>query len=305
LLPFDVTSGAGWDGLLKLIRPEAIVHLAANTATGQSLTEAGAHARTNVVGTAEMLDALTRAKVAPSHILLASSRAVYGEGDWMASDGTVFAPGVRTHEALMAGRWDPMGPDGQAARPMPSVAGRTTARPSSVYGATKLAQEHVLAAWAAATGAMVTVLRFQNVYGPGQSLGNSYTGVVTLFARQTVQGQQVRVYEDGNILRDFLFVADAAEAAVAALASPAPGTRILDIGSGQVTTLHAVAAMLAAFKNGPVPVITGEFRDGDVRAASTDVGAASESIGFTPRWSLQDGLAELMAWAEDELNGLQ
>ena len=117
-----------------------------------------------------MLDALLRAQVIPEHIVLSSSRAVYGEGEWITRSGVTFSPGPRTHAAFLAGQWNPVGPDGEVATPRPSVAGRTSPHPTSIYGATKLTQELVLSAWSAATGAPLSTLRFQNVYGPGQSL---------------------------------------------------------------------------------------------------------------------------------------
>ncbi len=145
LLPVDITGASEWT-VLRLVRPTVIVHLAAETGTGQSLVEASQHGRVNVLGTTEMLDALLRAQVIPEHIVLSSSRAVYGEGEWITRSGVTFSPGRRTHAAFLAGQWNPVGPDGEVATPRPSVAGRTSPHPTSIYGATKLTQELVLSA---------------------------------------------------------------------------------------------------------------------------------------------------------------
>ena len=152
------------------IRPKVVVHLAAETGTGQSLTEASRHAQENVLGTAVMLDALSRHGRVPEHIVLASSRAVYGEGAWQRRDGSCFYPGQRDREQLAHGEWDYL--DSQQ---LPFSAKSTEPRPCSVYGGTKSAQEHILEAWALAFGANLTICRSQNVYGRGQSLINSYT----------------------------------------------------------------------------------------------------------------------------------
>ena len=299
LLVGDVVDGAGWDALLRMVAPDVIVHLAAETGTGQSLTEASRHARVNVVGTAELLDALTRSRHSLEQLLLVSSRAVYGEGEWE-EDGIVFSPGPRTHAALSAGHWDPRGPAGGAARPVASRAGVTPASPTSVYAATKLAQEHLFQAWCAATGTPLSVFRFQNLYGPGQSLTNSYTGLLVHFARMASAGNPIEVYEDGRIVRDFLYVDDASAALCAAMKRPPSDARLVDVGSGQPVTLLKVAAEVAALTNAPEPLVTGQFRDGDVRAASCDIDAARHDLGWTPTVDRREGLARLLAWVAAE-----
>ncbi len=218
LLTGDVTHAPDWEAVLRLVRPEQVVHLAAETGTGQSLSEATRHGSVNVVGTTQLLDALTRAGLVPHQLVLASSRAVYGEGAWR-SGRTSFSPGPRTHAQLAAGLWDPRGADGGAAVPLPSSSRRTEAHPTSIYAATKLAQEHMLLAWAAAHGSALSVLRLQNVYGPGQSLTNPYTGIVSLFARLARARRPLEVYEDGRIVRDFVFIEDVVDALAAAVES--------------------------------------------------------------------------------------
>ena len=292
----DVTEAADWERLLGDVRPEAVVHLAAETGTGQSLTESTRHGLVNVVGTTRMLDALRGHPAMPAHILLASSRAVYGEGAWQTAAGEVFYPGQRTHSALAAGRWDAAAPDGGPATPLPSRAGRTMPNPSNVYAATKLAQEHIVAAWAQAFDVPVSVLRFQNVYGPGQSLSNPYTGIVALFSRLALSGQAIDVYEDGEITRDFVYIDDVAGAVVASLTRPPASLRTLDIGSGAPTTVLRLASTIARMTGAPPPEVSGRFRDGDVRAASCTIEAAAEDIGYAPAWPLERGLAALLEW---------
>jgi len=299
LVPGDVTVASTWDAVLKLVTPDRIVHLAAETGTGQSLTEASRHGRVNVVGTTEMLDAVLRADAVPAHIVLASSRAVYGEGLWE-SGATTFSPGPRRRSDLEMGRWDPTGPDGGPARPLPSRAVRTPPRPTSVYGATKLAQENVLTAWCAATGSALSVLRLQNVYGPGQSLTNAYTGIVSLFGQLARGGEVLDVYEDGRITRDFVFIEDVADALVACLDRPPAGDRTLDVGSGAATTILDLATTLAGRFGAPTPKVSGKFRHGDVRAGYADITVTSQELGYRPAWPLARGLDVLLEWMEHQ-----
>ena len=300
LLPVDVTVPSCWQAVLRMVQPDTIVHLAAETGTGQSLTEATRHGSVNVVGTTQMIDALTSSAHVPRHLVLASSRAVYGEGAWVAADGTVAHPPPRRHDDLAAGRWDPVGADGVPLRHRPSVAGVTAPNPTNVYAATKLAQEHILQAWCAAKGSALSVLRLQNVYGPGQSPRNSYTGILTLFARLAVTGQPLDVYEDGAIVRDFVHVADVVAALAAAVAAPPQAPRLLDIGSGSPTTILDAARLLADLAGGPGAAVSGRFRDGDVRAASCQIDLARAELGWSPAWSLADGLASLVAWMREQ-----
>jgi dTDP-L-rhamnose 4-epimerase len=293
LLTGDVTHAADWDAVLKLVRPTQIVHLAAETGTGQSLSEANRHGSVNVVGTTQMIDALTRAELIPEQLVLASSRAVYGEGAWRVGDD-VFYPGPRTHSQLAAGHWRPKGAEDDSAVPLPSSAASTEPRPTSVYAATKLAQEHILQAWTAAHGSGLTVLRLQNVYGPGQSLQNPYTGVVSYFFSSAQEGQALEVYEDGQILRDFVFIDDVVDALATAIEHPVPQTRRLDIGSGAATSIHELACRIASLCGAPEPVVVGKFRDGDIRVAICDNHPATDQLGWAPKWTLEGGLRALL-----------
>ena len=304
LLPVDVTDPSSWSATLRMVEPDCVVHLAAETGTGQSLTEASRHSAVNVVGTTRMTDALGAAGVVPSHVVLASSRAVYGEGQWRSGE-TVFSPPGRRHADLAAGRWDPIGPEPHRGPMVPLASGApsTPPMPTSVYGATKLAQEHILGAWCAAMGSALSVLRLQNVYGPGQSLGNPYTGIVTLFARQAKQRQEIDVYEDGEIVRDFVFIDDVVDALMAALHQPPPHQRTIDIGSGQGTTVAELALMMADRMGAPTPRVSGKFRDGDVRAAFADITQAELDLGWKPAWRLEDGMEALLAWLDQPRHG--
>ncbi|MDQ6522237.1 NAD(P)-dependent oxidoreductase [Nocardioides sp. LHD-245] len=298
LVTADVTDAAAWDRILESVRPELVVHLAAETGTGQSLTESTRHAMSNVVGTTTMLDAFVRHDVLPGHVVLTSSRAVYGEGAWLDAEGNVFNPPPRSHAQLERGDWDHRGPGGGAAVARPTDAATTQPNPASVYGSTKLAQELILGNWADAFSVPVSVLRLQNVYGPGQSPHNPYTGIVTLFHRLASRGETLDVYEDGLIGRDFVHIDDVVSALHACIERPpaAEEHRTLDVGTGAVTTILDAAQMIAQMYDAPMPQISGKFRDGDVRHAVADVSRTRADLGWEPRWSFEGGSADLSTW---------
>ncbi len=292
----DVVDAAMWDGLLADVRPDVVVHLAAETGTGQSLTEASRHASVNVVGTAALLDALLRHDALPRRIVLTSSRAVYGEGAWRRGDGVVVHPGQRSAEVLEAARWD--FPD---AEPLAMAAATVPPAPASIYGATKLAQEHMITSWARSVGVEAVILRLQNVYGPGQSLANPYTGIMSLFCRLAKAGTSIPLYEDGAMRRDFVLIDDIARAVVAAVAVADPGPTPIDIGGGEAATIARAAELIAAYYGAPEPHVTGQYRQGDVRHAWADVTRAAEVLGWTPEWPLPEGIARLAAWVDEAI----
>ena len=291
----DVTDAAAWDSVLADFQPDVVVHLAAETGTAQSLSESSRHGRVNVVGTTELLDGLTRATAVPSHLVLTSSRAVYGEGTWRRGDGTTFQPGARTNAQLTAGQWD--FPD---AEHQPNSVSATVPAPSSVYGSTKLAQEHILGSWAASHDTSLSVLRLQNVYGVGQSLTNPYTGIVSLFSQLARDGRSIPLYEDGEITRDFVFIDDVADALVATMTDRPDRLRMADVGTGVRTTIGDLARAVSDFHHAPPPHVTGQFRDGDVRHAACDVTATLAALEWSPRWSLTDGVAALQDWIAEQ-----
>jgi dTDP-L-rhamnose 4-epimerase len=158
-----------------------------------------------------------------------------------------------------------------------------------------LAQEHLLQAWCSAFDTPLSVLRLQNVYGPGQSVGNAYTGVLTFFARQVTNRETIAVYEDGNITRDFVFIGDVVAAIEAAIDQPPAKSRTLDVGSGERTNLLDVARIMSEVANAPEPQVTGQYRLGDVRAAWADIEPTSRDLGWVPQTSLRDGLDQLLS----------
>lgn len=289
----DVTETQTWDSVLDTVTPDVVIHLAAETGTAQSLSESTRHSHVNVVGTTQLLDGLTRHNKLPRRIVLSSSRAVYGEGSWVKADGTTFYPGQRTSTTLDAQQWD-----FPEANPVAMKAATTFPAPVSVYGGTKLAQEHIIQAWAKSFGVETVILRLQNVYGPGQSLINPYTGIMSLFCRMAMGGKSIPLYEDGEVRRDFILIDDVASAIVAGALSPTVQDQPMDIGSGEFQTIGTAAALIAKHYNAPAPHVTGQYRQGDVRHAWADVSDASRVLGWTPKYNLERGIKLLATWID-------
>lgn len=289
----DVTSPEDWDHLLAGFTPTTVIHLAAETGTGQSLTEATRHAAVNVVGTTQMLDAFVRHDSLPEKIVLTSSRAVYGEGAWTDKDGRVTYPGQRSRAMLDRGEWDFPGLKAQ-----PFNSRTVVPQPTSVYGSTKLAQENILLSWCLAMNVTPVLYRLQNVYGPGQSLINPYTGIVSLFAQKAKAGEVIPVYEDGEIIRDFVLIDDVASAIVAGVLHSDGNRDPYDVGSGEGTSILRLAQIIAMHYGAPDPQINGMFRDGDVRHASCTIDDTTAALGWKPQVMVEEGVRRLCDWID-------
>jgi dTDP-L-rhamnose 4-epimerase len=292
----DVADVSTWDRLLPTISPDLVIHLAAETGTAQSLSESTRHAFVNVVGSSQMLDAFLRHSVVPKRILLASSRAVYGEGEWVDVQGRRSYPGQRSRAMLDQKIWDFPG-----LKCLAFDALTTQTIPTSVYGSTKLAQEHIFSSWAKSFGVELSILRLQNVYGPGQSLTNSYTGIVPFFMTMGRNKQSIPVYEDGQIVRDFVYIDDVAEAILLVATAGVASEAIYDIGLGQPISLYSLAEKIADCYEAPRPHITGQYRHGDVRHASCNMDRSIADLGWSPSWGVDRSLDKLRLWIEDQL----
>ena len=177
----------------------------------------------------------------------------------------------------------------------------TQPRPTSIYGATKLAQEHILRAWAVSFAVDAAILRLQNVYGPGQSVYNPYAGIVPLFALSARAGETISLYEDGEVTRDFVFIEDVAQAICRVASDGAPSDIPYDVGSGEATSIRQLATIIAGIYQAPAPSVTGAFRNGDVRHASCDILRTRADLAWAPNWGLERGVIKLCRWIEERL----
>ncbi|MCZ4602426.1 NAD-dependent epimerase/dehydratase family protein [Streptomyces sp. Lzd4kr] len=277
---------------------DAVCHQAAKVGLGVDFSDSAEYVSHNDLGTAVLLTAMADAGV--RRLVLAGSMVVYGEGRYECSRHGVVRPGPRAVEDLDAGGFEPHCPICGAELSPGLVAEDAPVDPRNVYATTKLAQEHLAAAWARSTGSSAVSLRYHNVYGPGMPRDTPYAGVASFFRSALARGEAPRVFEDGNQRRDFVHVHDVAEANVAALeAEPHPGAlTAYNTGSGEPHTVGEMARALAAAHGGPEPVVTGEYRLGDVRHITADSARLRSELG----WKARVGFAEGMkAFAHDGL----
>jgi len=280
---------------------DAVVHLAAETGTAQSMYEMRRYADVNVVGMATVLDALVPHAARIRRVLLASTRAVYGEGRYACERCGPVYPELRSREQLERREWDPVCPGCGGRIEAVATDESTPLRPVSIYGDTKSAQEQLLRTFGRSFHVDVTVLRYQNVFGAGQSLSNPYTGILTAFFRRIAQHQAPLVFEDGAESRDFVHVDDVVEATARALT--AVGTRggTFNVGSGVRTSIDDLArVMVAEMRRAVTPVVTGQFRIGDIRHCFADIGRLTAALSWSPRVSLAAGVREFCDWAASQ-----
>jgi dTDP-L-rhamnose 4-epimerase len=270
---------------------DAVCHQAAIVGLGVDLDDLPLYAGHNDFGTAVVLAAMARARVA--NFVLASSMVVYGEGAYSCEQHGSVVPGPRREIDLRNGRFEPPCPEcGRSLRPG-LVSETAPLDPRSVYAATKVAQEHLASAWATGTGGSVTALRYHNVYGPGMPKDTPYAGVAAIFRSALAAGRAPEVFEDGGQRRDFVHVHDVATANVLAVEEAGrSGLTAYNIGSGEVRTIGEMARVLAAVSGGPDPVISGRYRAGDVRHVTASSRRAGEALGFAPSVDFEEGIGE-------------
>ena len=271
---------------------DLVCHQAAKVGLGVDFSDAPDYIGSNDLGTAVLLAAMTAAGV--NRLVLASSMVVYGEGAYLGPGGLT-RPAPRSVADLDAGRFDPFDDAGNPLQPV-LIDEDAPLDPRNVYAASKLAQEHLAGSWARATGGVAAALRYHNVYGPGMPQNTPYAGVASLFRSAIERGEAPRVYEDGLQRRDFVHVRDVASANLGALGwvgSQPEGTfRAFNVGSGTVHTIGELAAEVSRHAGGSAPVVTGQYRLGDVRHITASSARLRDELGWMPVVSFEDGMRE-------------
>jgi dTDP-L-rhamnose 4-epimerase len=273
---------------------DVLIHLASQTGTGQSMYELGRYVCSNGFGTAQLLESILAAKRPPARVILASSRAVYGEGVYE-SAGTLHSA-RRSLENLKSGIWEPTDPDGNVVSPMPMRESHPT-EPTSVYGLTKLWQEQLVQTVCGSQNIDSVILRLQPVFGPGQAVGNPYAGIVGTVSRCVLANEPVDLFEVGLMTRDFLFIDDAVAAIEAVVRHEGPLRGVYNVGSGSTTSLSALVDTISTLAGrNPTVHYSGRFRVGDVRHAVADMARFRAAFCVPPPMQLEDGLTAYLAW---------
>jgi dTDP-L-rhamnose 4-epimerase len=299
LMRADVQDFDAWERVLP--GHDTVVNLAAETGTGQSMYEVARYEQVNLAGTANLYEILAKGKVKNvQRVVVASSRAVYGEGAYACEQHGMVYPKSRSSEEKNRGNFDPLCPwcAGEC-RPIPTPESAPF-QPSSFYGLTKQVQEQMTLMFGGVLGIPSFALRYQNVYGPGQSLKNPYTGILAVFSNLARIGSDINVFEDGLESRDFVFIEDVVRATASCIKSERVGTHVLNVGSGEKTTVLEVAESINRHFGGKSSVrVSGAFREGDIRHGMADLRKVETEIGFVPAWTFQRGLAEFLKWTEE------
>jgi dTDP-L-rhamnose 4-epimerase len=280
---------------------DRIVHLAAAVGVGQSMYEIADYVRKNTHATAVFLERLVARPTRPSRLVVASSMSIYGEGEYVCALHGHVAPVPRGEEQLARRSWECF--CSECGRELEPVATREQKPliPTSVYAVTKRDHEELALVVGAAYDIPTTALRFFNVYGPGQSLSNPYTGVAAIFSSRLLNGRPPLVFEDGHQTRDFVHVSDIVEGLLLALGSNAAVGRAINLGTGRRTSVLDVAAALADGLGVEIePEVNGRYRAGDIRHCYADTRLAEELLGFRARVSLERGMDELISWLADQ-----
>jgi dTDP-L-rhamnose 4-epimerase len=271
---------------------DVVCHLAAKVGLGVDVQDLPDYAGSNDHGTAVLLAAMARAAV--KRLVLASSMVVYGEGLGLCATHGAVTPAARVEAALAAGRFEPSCPVCGSDLTTALVSEDAPLDPRNAYAASKLAQEHLAASWARITGGTVAALRYHNVYGPGMPRDTPYAGVAAIFLSALRRGQAPVVFEDGGQRRDFVHVRDVAAATVLAAERHDRGVRAYNVGSGTPRTVGDMASALARATAGPTPIVSGDYRLGDVRHITADSTRIRAELDWQPEVEFFSGVAELV-----------
>ena len=278
---------------------DVVVHLAAETGTGQSMYMVDHYSRVNIQATAAMLDTLSSKKDhGIKRMVVASSRSIYGEGKYLDTNGRPVYPPHRSEDDLEARRFDLY--DSQSNEPLTIVATdeESQIHPSSVYGITKQVQEQLVMTVCPLVGIEPVALRYQNVYGPGQSLSNPYTGILSIFSNLIMQNGTINIFEDGLESRDFVYIDDVVDATIRAVEHENASGEVFNVGSGvQTSVMTVVEHLLSSFGAETAHNVTGNYRLGDIRHNFADLTKISNLLGFKPSVSFEEGIKRFASWA--------
>lgn len=282
---------------------EYIIHLAAETGTGQSMYQINQYNEINVMGTSNLLQAISLAgrgcKV--RKIILSSSRAVYGEGKYECCDCGVIYPESRSKEKMLNGDFNFYCPKCGKKLKVVSTTEDSEVKPCSLYAFTKFSQEKMLQTMCPALGIDYTIFRFQNVYGVGQSLKNPYTGILSVFSTLMLENRPVNIFEDGLESRDFINVKDIAVGVIDSIENEQSNGKVINLGSGTNTSVIEIAEILKKnYGSNSEIKVTGDFRIGDIAHNKADITKAQYILQFSPTVVLKDGLEEFCNWVKGQ-----
>lgn len=295
----SVTSREDWVKALE--GQEVVVHLAAETGTGQSMYEIKKYIDVNIGGTALLLDILTNTKHNVRRVLVAESRAIYGEGKYHCPTCGVVYPTERKEENMAKGDFECHCPKCGGYMELVGTTEDSAVDPTSVYGITKQMQGQLVHLICKDLGIESVSFRYQNVYGPGQSLTNPYTGILSIFSTRIKNGKSINIFEDGKETRDFVYIDDVVDATILGIEVPEANGHVFNIGTGVAIDVITVANTLCEKLGIWVPItVSGNYRLGDIRHNYADIHSAETILGFKPKWKFHNGIEQFTKWVDTQ-----
>lgn len=289
-----VTSRNDWEKALE--NQNVVVHFAAETGTGQSMYCIEKYTEVNIQGTAIMLDLLANNEHSVEKVVIASSRSIYGEGKYRHPELGIVYPSHRNETDMLEGKFELNYLDNKELELL-ATDEESKIHPSSVYGITKQNQEQMIMTVCPTIGIAPVGFRYQNVYGPGQSLSNPYTGILSIFSTQIRNNNPIQIFEDGKETRDFVFIDDVVNATILGIEKDEANGNVYNVGTGVATDVLDVASSLIAAYNINVPVtVTGRFRLGDIRHNFADLTKIKSHLGFEPKVYFKEGIQKFSEW---------
>lgn len=284
-----------------LINVDAVIHLAAETGTGQSMYEIDKYVATNIGGTAKLLEILTNEEHHVKKLIVAASRAVYGEGKFKCEEHGIVYPKSRIDEDMVKGDFEVKCPFcGKTVKMLPTDE-LSQLQPTSVYGFTKQAQEQLCMIVGKSISIPVVAYRFQNVYGPGQSLKNPYTGILSIFSTRIKNGNDINIFEDGLETRDFVYIDDITDAVILGIEKEAANYHTFNVGSGEKTDVLTVANTLKEKYGANIQInVSGNYRLGDIRHNLGDLKLINGLLGYEPKITFKQGISNFVDWVEQQ-----
>lgn len=283
-----------WDVLEDV---DYVIHLAAETGTGQSMYEIKRYIDVNIGGTALLLDLLTNRKNHVKRVVVAESRAIYGEGKYYCEKCGDVYPTERKDEDMAKGDFECHCPNCGGKVKLVATTEDSAIHPSSVYGIGKQVQGQLVHLICKNIGIESVSFRYQNVYGPGQSLTNPYTGILSIFSNRIKSHKGINIFEDGKETRDFVYIDDVVDATIAGMEVPEANGHVFNVGTGIATDVLTVAQTLCKHYGIDVPLtVSGNYRLGDIRHNYADITLAKQILGFQPKWTFDAGIKQFTEW---------
>lgn len=280
---------------------EVVVHLAAETGTGQSMYNIEKYTDINIKGTSIFLDILANEKHSVKKMIIASSRSVYGEGKYDCPNCGIVYPDERKDEDMKNGDFAVKCPYCKTDARLLATNEDSKIHPSSIYGITKQVQEQMFLVMGKSLNIPSVALRYQNVYGVGQSLSNPYTGILSIFSTCIKNGNDINIFEDGKESRDFIYVEDAVDATILAIEKDEANYEVFNVGYGESIDVKTVSDLLMKAYGGQSNIIiSGNYRLGDIKNNFADLSKIKSKLGFDPKIKFEVGIKKFTEWVNTQ-----